>query len=164
MTMVSVYPFGFQPRPHGLRHRNHMQPPDSPPTPPTAARSPKWILVVDDEPSMRSLIEIVLVSRGYTVQTAGGAEEAIAVINAAKEPPSLVVCDVMMPKVDGLELVRRLCARIPGLAAIFVSGHLTDVAWWPKDLRDQRFLSKPFDNQLLLTAVREALAEDAASD
>jgi len=119
---------------------------------------------VDDEPSMRSLIEIVLQSRGYTVKAAGGAEETMAVINAAKEPPALVICDVMMPNVDGLELVRRLCARIPGLSAIFVSGHLTDVSWWPKDLRDQRFLSKPFDNQLLLTAVSEALAEDTPSE
>ena len=73
------------------------------------------------------------------------------------------ISDVLMPKVDGLELVRRLCARIPGLNAIFVSGHLTDVSWWPKDLRNHRFLAKPFDNSQLLAAVSEALAEDAPS-
>jgi FixJ family two-component response regulator len=62
-----------------------------------------------------------------------------------------------MPGVDGLELIRRMCARTAGLNVIFVSGHLTDVSWWPADLREHRFLGKPFDNAQLLAAAREAL-------
>jgi FixJ family two-component response regulator len=51
-----------------------------------------------------------------------------------------------------------MCARIPGLDVIFISGHLTDVSWWPTDLRDHRFLAKPFDNAHLIAVVREALS------
>jgi DNA-binding NtrC family response regulator len=136
-----------------------MQLPPSSPAASSAQPLNRWILVVDDEPSMRSLIALVLQTRGYVVQIASGAEEAMAAIKVTEQPPSLVICDVLMPVVDGLELVRRMCARLPGLDVIFVSGHLTDVSWWPKDLRDQRFLAKPFDNSQLLTAVAEALAE-----
>ena len=107
---------------------------------------------------MRMLIGIILQSQGWAIQVANGEEEAMAVLKAAARPPSLVICDVLMPGIDGLELVRRMCARIPGLDVIFISGHLTDVSWWPTDLRDHRFLAKPFDNAHLIAVVREALA------
>jgi len=108
---------------------------------------------------MRMLLEAILQSQGWTVRLANGADEAMAATRAAAEPPALVVCDVLMPGMDGFELVRRLCARIPGLNVIFVSGHLTDVSWWPTDLRDQRFLAKPFENGLLIAAVRDVLTD-----
>jgi FixJ family two-component response regulator len=63
-----------------------------------------------------------------------------------------------MEGMDGLELTRRLLARIPKLKAIIVSAHLTDVAWWPEDLRGHPFLGKPFKNEQLVAAVRTALA------
>jgi len=75
--------------------------------------------------------------------------------------PSLVICDVLMPGIDGLELVRRMCARVKGLNVIFISGHLTDVSWWPEDLKDHRFLPKPFENAQLLGAVKEAIGDGA---
>jgi DNA-binding NtrC family response regulator len=130
------------------------------PNPPPAA---PWILVVDDQQSMRALLGIVLRAKGWLVQLADGAEEAFATVKAAARPPSLVICDVLMPRVDGLELVRRMCARYPGMNVIFISGHLTDVSWWPADLREHRFLAKPFDNEQLLAAVRDALADAGAS-
>jgi DNA-binding NtrC family response regulator len=136
---------------------------------PLSAKAPnsplpeQWILVVDDEPSMRTLIEIILESQGWKCRLANGAEEAMAEIKAAEQPPALVICDVLMPRVDGLELVRRMCARIPGLTVIFISGHLTDVSWWPTDLRDHRFLAKPFDNAAIIGAVRDALSETRSS-
>ena len=68
-----------------------------------------------------------------------------------------------MPRVDGLELVRRMCARIRGLNVIFISGHLTDVSWWPADLRDHRFLAKPFDNAAIIGAVKDAMTETRSS-
>jgi DNA-binding NtrC family response regulator len=125
--------------------------------------APQWILVVDDEPSMRNLINAVLRVQGWTVQAVAGAEEALAAIKAATRPPSLVICDVLMQSMDGLELVRRMCARIPGLNVIFISGYLTDVSWWPADLRHKRFLAKPFDNAQLLAAVGDALTDTSGS-
>ena len=112
---------------------------------------------------MRMLIGMILQSQGWATQEAENSEEAMAAIRASALPPSLVICDVLMPGMDGLELVRRMCARIAGLNVLFISGHLTDVSWWPADLRDHRFLSKPFDNVQLITVVREALADAGAA-
>jgi DNA-binding NtrC family response regulator len=125
---------------------------------PVSPKSDKWILVVDDEPAMRMLIGMILQAQGWKVQVADGGEEAMAAVRAAARPPTLVICDVLMPGIDGLELVRRMCARIPRLNVVFISGHLTDVSWWPADLRDHRFLAKPFDNAQLIAVVGEALA------
>ena len=129
--------------------------PTSPQSPPPA----RWILVVDDEPSMRHLIELVLKKEGWTVRTASSAEEAIDTIKKAPRPPSLIICDVLMPKGDGLELMRRISGRIHGLEVIFISGHLSDVSWWPTDLREHRFLAKPFENAQLIAAVSQALSD-----
>ncbi len=118
-----------------------------------------WILVVDDEPSIRRLMEFVLKTQGWNVFTADGSAQAMQALQLAVHPPALVICDVLMPELDGLELVRRMCARIPTLNVIFVSGHLTDVSWWPSDLKEHRFLPKPFENSQLVNAVKDAISQ-----
>lgn len=118
-----------------------------------------WILVVDDEPSIRRLMEFVLKTQGWNVFTADGSAQAMQALELAVRPPALVICDVLMPELDGLELVRRMCARIPTLNVIFVSGHLTDVSWWPSDLKEHRFLPKPFENAQLVNAVKDAISQ-----
>jgi two-component system cell cycle sensor histidine kinase/response regulator CckA len=130
----------------------------------SAPPSRPWILVVDDEPSMRLLIEVVLKSQGWIVVTADGAETALDALRNKPEPPEVVICDVLMPGLDGLELVRRMCARLPDLNVIFISGRLSDVSWWPTDLREHRFLAKPFEKAQLITAVREALKDSGGAD
>jgi two-component system, cell cycle sensor histidine kinase and response regulator CckA len=122
----------------------------------------RWILVVDDEPSMRLLIEVVLNSQGWSAVCVDGSEGALDALRAHVEPPAVVICDVLMPGLDGLELVRRMCARIPDLNVIFISGRLSDVSWWPTDLREHRFLAKPFERAQLIEAVREALSDSGA--
>jgi FixJ family two-component response regulator len=130
----------------------------SPTTPPRP-----WILVVDDEPSMRLLIEVVLKSQGWNAVCVDGAEAAMTALKERSQAPEVVICDVLMPGLDGLELVRRMCARMPALNVIFISGRLSDVSWWPTDLREHRFLAKPFEKGQLITAVREALTSTGAS-
>lgn len=137
------------------------------PTPPTEAFPPAsprpWILVVDDEPSMRMLIEVVLRSQGWLAVSADGAEGALDALKANPEPPAVVICDVLMPGLDGLELIRRMCARLPNLNVVFISGRLSDVSWWPTDLREHRFLAKPFEKDHLVAVVRGALAAASAA-
>jgi two-component system cell cycle sensor histidine kinase/response regulator CckA len=123
-----------------------------------------WILVIDDEPSMRTLIGIILRAEGWTVVTAEGAEDALDTLKANARPPEVVVCDVLMRGTDGLELARRMCSRIPDLSVIFVSGQLSDVSWWPTDLREHRFLAKPFEKAQLIEAVRDAMDAKGSSD
>jgi two-component system cell cycle sensor histidine kinase/response regulator CckA len=108
---------------------------------------------------MRILIEVVLRSQGWTVVSADGATTALEALKGSPQPPAVIICDVLMPGLDGLELVRRMCARLPDLNVIFISGRLSDVSWWPTDLREHRFLAKPFEKAQLIVAVREALAD-----
>jgi len=133
-------------------------------TPPTTTPDhSRWILLVDDEPTIIPLIKTVLERYGMPVQDAGHAEAAMAAIDKAATPPTLLICDVLMPGIDGLELTRRILARCPLLKVIFISGHLTDVSWWPADLRGHRFVAKPFTIVELATAVTEALESPEAN-
>lgn len=123
----------------------------------------RWILLVDDEPAMRQLIETVLDTQHWVVRVADGATAALATINAAPTPPTLMICDVLMPGIDGLELTRRLIAKFPKLKVILISGHLMDLSWWPTDLREICFLTKPFSNDQLIAAVRQATEPEATT-
>ena len=135
----------------------------SPPTSASAsAMSGRWILLVDDEPAMRQLIETVLDTQHWTVKVADGATAAMATVSSAATPPTLMICDVLMPGIDGLELTRRMLAKLPKLKVILISGHLMDLSWWPTDLREICFLTKPFSNDQLISAVREATDTSAA--
>jgi len=130
----------------------------SPSNPASAAPSSgRWILLVDDEPAMRQLIETVLETQSWVVRVADGAASAMAMVSAASSnPPTLMICDVLMPGIDGLELTRRLLAKLPQLKVILISGHLMDQSWWPTDLREICFLTKPFSNDQLIQAVKQA--------
>jgi DNA-binding NtrC family response regulator len=129
----------------------------SPASPPANPATPaRWILLVDDEPAMRQLIETVLDTQNWTVRVADGAAAAMATISSAATPPTLMICDVLMPGVDGLELTRRMLAKLPKLKVILISGHLMEASWWPTDLREIRFLTKPFSNDQLIQAVKDA--------
>jgi CheY-like chemotaxis protein len=118
----------------------------------------RWILLVDDEPTIIPLITTVLKRYGMPVREAAHGEAAMAALDEAKTPPTLLICDVLMPGLDGLELTRRILDRYPNLKVIFISGHLTDISWWPTDLRGHRFVAKPFTIDELTTAVTEVLA------
>jgi DNA-binding NtrC family response regulator len=124
--------------------------------------SGRWILLVDDEPAMRQLIETVLDTQNWVVKVADGAASAMATISAAATPPTLMICDVLMPGIDGLELTRRMLTKLPKLKVILISGHLMDLSWWPTDLREICFLTKPFSNDQLITAVKDATDSSVA--
>lgn len=80
------------------------------------------VLVVDDDPKMRELLQIVLESAGFRVRAAGDGETALKI--ALEEPPALVVADVVLPKLDGLGLARRLREELPddGVPVLLISG------------------------------------------
>ncbi len=117
------------------------------------------ILVVEDVPAVRELLEITLKFKGYEVETAANGKEALEAIAAA--PPDLVITDILMPYMDGYALVQRLrrnpaTRRIP---LIFVSA--TYVAPEDKEfalsLGATRFLEKPIDTEEFLLTVAEVL-------
>lgn len=114
------------------------------------------VLVVDDDASVRSMLGFVFSDEGFDVSEAADGEEALEVLRTA--PPALMVLDLMMPAVDGVEVLRR--RREEGLASgtrILVLTAKTDTkdAVWCWELGADEYLTKPVDpNQLL----REALA------
>ncbi|MSU69734.1 MAG: response regulator [Opitutaceae bacterium] len=122
-----------------------------------------WILVVDDESAILRLIETILQAEGWTAFVVDTGKKALTALKAAKHPPAVVICDVLMPRIDGLELTRRMLARVPELKVIHISGHLTDLSWWPTDMREYRFLAKPFLRADLIAIVEEALADSSPS-
>jgi DNA-binding NtrC family response regulator len=128
------------------------------PSPETSARK-RWILIVDDEPALQDMLATLLGADGWSVEIAGDANRALKTIESAATPPSLLICDILMPGTDGLELTRRIVARVPQIKVVLISGHLTNLSWWPTDFREYRFLSKPFSADQLLSAVREAFID-----
>src|ERR1051325_9368795 len=127
-------------------------------TPLPPATSP-WILLVDDEPAILQLIGTVLASQGYPIRVAKNAEAAMAQIDSSPVAPALLICDVLMPGLDGLEMTRRIVSRLPKLKVIFISGHLEDISWWPADLCEYRFVPKHFTNDQLASVVAEVMAD-----
>lgn len=114
------------------------------------------VLMVDDDPSVRRSVERLLRSFGYQVETFPSAQAFL------DRPPldeiGCVVLDLRMPAIDGLDLQARLAARGDDLPLIFVTGH-GDV---PSSVRAMKagaldFLTKPFDESVLRTAIERAL-------
>jgi CheY-like chemotaxis protein len=82
---------------------------------PAVQEAPPKVLAIDDDPMAVNLIEAVLEPKGYTVLKAGSGEEGIAL--ARQEQPVIILLDLLMPEVDGFEVVERLRAE-PGTARI----------------------------------------------
>jgi two-component system cell cycle sensor histidine kinase/response regulator CckA len=114
------------------------------------------ILLVEDEPDVRSLNSRALTQRGYTVLSAANGREALEVFEGQNGAIDLVVSDVMMPEMDGPTLAKELRSRNPDLKIIFVSGYAEDAL--DKDLSDTVFLSKPLSLKQLVAAVKETMA------
>ena len=84
---------------------------------------PETVLLVEDDPSLRRLVERLLAKFGYTVIVATGAEGAIARFTNSDIGVDLLITDVNMPGMRGPELAQRLLASRPGLKVLYVSGY-----------------------------------------
>jgi len=116
------------------------------------------ILVVDDEEMVLTMAEMVLKSRGYRVLTASSGEKALQVFNEIKSLIDLLVTDMVMPKMNGRELIEKVRALSPA-TRIMCATACTRSLHIEKQLD---FLTKPFTAQELLRRVREALTAPVA--
>jgi FixJ family two-component response regulator len=122
---------------------------------------PATVFVVDDDASIRKSLARLLRSAGYGVKTYASAREFL---QSESEPqgPSCIVLDVRMPGLDGLDLQKELVSRVYTSPIVFITGHgdvPTSVNAMKKGAVD--FLCKPFDDDELLRAVREAHTKDS---
>ena len=116
------------------------------------------ILVVDDERITRRVAYRILSEEGYRVFEAASADEAMSVLDMAHRYIHLVILDVVMPVVDGVELGRRMLESWPTLRLLYMSAHPAEVlAQHGLSNLDVLFLAKPFTYGELLGKVAEAL-------
>ena len=119
----------------------------------------RTVLVVDDAGVVRRLTFRVLSESGYRVFEAASAVEALEVLGMLRGRVDLVLVDVVMPEVNGVDLVRLIRAEWESPAILFMSAYPAEVLAREgmKDLR-VRFLAKPFTRDELLRAVEAAIA------
>jgi two-component system, cell cycle sensor histidine kinase and response regulator CckA len=116
------------------------------------------ILVVDDVGVVRKVAFRLLSEAGYRVFEAGSAAEALEVLSTARQPISLVIADVVLPEVNGVDLVRLIHEEWPTTRVIFMSAFPAEVL--VREGLDQlnvTFLAKPFTRDELLSKVEATL-------
>jgi signal transduction histidine kinase/CheY-like chemotaxis protein len=133
----------------------------SPETDATPVHGSECILVVEDEDGVRSLLNETLTALGYTILQARNGEEGFEVFEKNHDRIKLVVTDMVMPKLGGLELINMIHKRNPGLKALILSGYTDRIA----DIERAKvpFLSKPFTPEALAARIRQLLAHSEAA-
>ncbi len=116
------------------------------------------VLIVDDDERVREVVRVSLELEGYSVREAGSAEEGLAALE--EEPPDLILLDVMMPQVDGWEMLRRVQERhgVGAIPVVMFSGKVDEAAANEAESRGaQGFIGKPFDPQQLIDSTKQLL-------
>jgi DNA-binding response OmpR family regulator len=125
------------------------------PAPVAQQRGSGRILLAEDEDGLRQLATEVLRGAGYAVTPVADGQAALDLLNMSDELPDLLVTDVVMPRVNGVELAKRMHIDHPGIPVLFVSGY-ADTAT-REDLLGAEVLIKPFLLRELTAKVREVL-------
>jgi len=120
------------------------------------------ILLVEDEPGVRSFARTVLSRHGYHVLEAESSEQALAQLEGYNGALDLLLTDVMLTGIDGGQLARRLASRTPNLRIVFMSGY-ADPAVEQALPHGCDLLEKPFTAHTLLSRVRDALGSGTVS-
>ena len=119
------------------------------------------VLVVEDDPNVRGLLQTLLLSEGYTVVTA---DDGIGgLLKASTSAPSLILLDVMMPDLGGIRVLDELQAD-PALQAVpvmVVTGTVDAVPMLRERIGEDNVVVKPFGVEALLARVRELIGESA---
>jgi hypothetical protein len=118
------------------------------------------VVVVDDEPAIGTLVERILRGAGYKVDTAVSGAEGLALVNAMTEPLDLLLSDMVMPEMSGVELAWEVRSKRPATKVLFMSGYAEPVLDTNEALpAGLELLSKPFNEEELLAKVAHVLAE-----
>jgi twitching motility two-component system response regulator PilH len=120
------------------------------------------VLIVDDDAGLRGFVRASLELEGYTVREAASADEGLDALE--DEPPDLILLDVMMPRVDGWEMLRRVQERhgVGSIPVLMFSGKVDEQAAGEATERGaQGFIGKPFDPQQLIESAKQMLSTRA---
>ncbi len=127
---------------------------------PDPSRTKATLLVVEDEERVRSLVVRTLTGSGFRVHEASDGRDALDRLSDYG-PIGMLVADVMMPGMDGIQLAENLLTRCPGLRVLFISGYPADTLRERQAVlpRSVQLLEKPFTPAALIAKVNEVLAE-----
>jgi DNA-binding response OmpR family regulator len=117
----------------------------------------KTILVVEDNPDAREMVSLVLTSAGFVVRTAEDGQEALDVVQDWQ--PDLIITDIQMPKVDGIEMIKRMRKRFKSKAVpiVVMSAITSAVTQEALDAGADDSAPKPMQVRFLLNLVRQLL-------
>ena len=114
------------------------------------------ICIVDDEPAILNSLSSILEDEGYQVITATNGLEGMKLVRS--DAPDLVILDIWMPEMDGLETLKRLRSQLPGILVVMMSGHGSiETAVKATKLGAYDYLEKPLDLEKVTILVRNAL-------
>jgi two-component system, cell cycle sensor histidine kinase and response regulator CckA len=134
--------------------------PDTTAVPPARAAAPdRFVLLVEDEEPVRRLTERALQRAGWRVSAADSAEAALERLSRPGDPagpPCILVSDIILPGMDGTELVRAVRAVWPDLPAVLVSGYTDSALLGDLTAQGISFLAKPFSLRELIACVERA--------
>ncbi|MBI5345081.1 MAG: sigma-54-dependent Fis family transcriptional regulator [Deltaproteobacteria bacterium] len=120
----------------------------------------KTILVVDDEADIREALEGVLRDEGYGVAVAGSAEEALKRLDAPAAAPELILLDIWLPGMDGMEALKEIKARFNDIPVIMISGHASiETAVKATKLGAYDFFEKPLSLDKVILTVSHAIEQ-----
>ncbi len=138
----------------------NQSPPEQLPVQPLK-RGHETILLVEDEPEILKITRMMLERLGYAVLAANTPGEAVRLAEAHSEKIHLLMTDVIMPEMNGRDLVRNLVSLYPGIHCLFMSGYTSDlIAGYGILDNGMHFIQKPFSMKDLATKVREALGNN----
>jgi len=128
----------------------------------TAVFGSETVLLAEDQSSIRSVLREFLDSKGYKVLEAQNGSEALALAERHPGAIDVLVTDVIMPQIRGLELAKRVTELHPDICVIFMSGHSEDALLENQLLADRNLtlIQKPFELEELDQKVRESLSRD----
>jgi excisionase family DNA binding protein len=116
------------------------------------------VLIIDDDQRVREYVRVNLEAEGYSVREAGSAEEGLTVLG--EQSPDLILLDVMMPQVDGWEMLRQVQEHtgVGAIPVIMFSGKVDERAVGEARERGaQGFIGKPFDPRTLIESTKQLL-------
>jgi len=115
-----------------------------------ATEDSRHILVVDDESAVLHLVRVLLKTQGYKTLGATNGREAFALFKEHEDDINLLITDVVMPEMDGIELAVQVRSLRPNLPVLFVSGFCENI---PGSLQQWESVDKPFKPQELLKKI-----------
>jgi CheY-like chemotaxis protein/anti-sigma regulatory factor (Ser/Thr protein kinase) len=127
------------------------------------APQPHRLLIVDDDPSIHELVQAMLAGRHWEADSVSGGEEALARLQT--QPYDILLVDILMPGMDGLELLAQLRARYPATPVVIMTVKNTpDHVMGSLRRNAAAYISKPFSRDTLLTTLQNALSDSVRGD